>query len=182
MTINDPVVVAELTELHGVYEKALIANDVPVLEGLFWDSPHSIRYGVMENLHGTDEIRAFRQNRPAINLAREITRLDIMSFGDSVGVVNLEFSRPMFGIERSGRQTQFWIRRPEGWRIVSAHVSLLPAPPSYLEAASNRIGLHIAPAEREKVKEDLNRIGAIAAFLMEFPLDQNVEAAPVFQS
>jgi hypothetical protein len=87
----------------------------------------------------------------------------------------------MFGVERHGRQTQFWIRFPEGWKIVSAHVSLLPAPPSYLEAASAQIGLSIDGKERQAVKEDLNRIAAIAGFLMQFPLSQDVEAAPVFQ-
>src|SRR4051812_23434455 len=127
MRINDPAVVAQLMDRHNAYEKALIENDVPVLEALFWDSPHAIRYGVTENLHGADEIRAFRQGRPAINLARTVSRLEIMTLGETAGIVNLEFVRRMDGNERSGRQTQFWFLFEEGWRIVSAHVSLLPA-------------------------------------------------------
>src|SRR4051794_39074972 len=100
MLINDPDVVTELRELHEIYEKALIGNDVPTLEALFWDSPHAVRYGVTENLHGADEIRAFRQSRPAMNLERNIARLEILAIGQTAGIVNLEFVRPMNGVER----------------------------------------------------------------------------------
>ena len=181
MTINDPLIITELTDCHTVYEKALIDNDVATLDSLFWDSPHAIRFGVTENLHGTEEIRQFRQNRPKINLARDVSRVDIMSFGQTAGVVNLEFVRKMDGIERHGRQTQFWMRFPEGWRLVSAHVSLMPSKASYLEAASVQIGLPIDPKSRSAVNDDLGRLKAVAQFLMEFPLAQDVEAAPVFQ-
>lgn len=181
MTINDQAVVAELMDRHNVYEKALMENDAATLESLFWDSPHAVRYGVTENLHGAEEIRAFRRGRPNINLSRTISRLEIMALGDSAGVINLEFVRPIDGIENHGRQTQFWFRFPEGWRIASAHVSLLPGTPSYLEAAADRIGMPIPPACRAAVSEDLNRIGTIAGFLMEFPLSQDIEAAAVFQ-
>ena len=95
MQINDPEVIAELMEKHLIYEAALVGNDVATLDSLFWDSPHAIRYGVGENLHGTEEIRAFRKGRPAFNLARDIVRLDIMALGDSAGIVNLEFARKM---------------------------------------------------------------------------------------
>jgi hypothetical protein len=183
MQINDPVVLAQLRACHEVYEKALIDNDAVILDSFFWDSSHSIRFGVMENLHGADEIRVFRQQRPKINLDREITRLDVMSFGDSVGIVNLEFMRPMNGVETHGRQTQFWMRFPEGWKIVSAHVSLLPPTfeTAYLRAASQEIGLKIDPAYQTDANMDLKRVADIAGFLMQFPLGQDVEAAPVFQ-
>ena len=181
MQINDPAVVAELAALHETYEAALVGNDVATLDSLFWDSPHSIRYGVAENLHGTEEIRAFRKGRPAINLARTITRLDIMTLGHTAGIVNLEFARSMGGTLRSGRQTQFWFRFDDGWKIVSAHVSLMPVQASYSEVAAATIGLGIDQASRPGVDDDLTRLGIIARFLMEFPLGQNVEAAPVFR-
>lgn len=183
MRINDPAVLAELKSCHEVYERALIDNDAAALDAFFWDSPHALRFGVMENLHGAEEIRAFRRGRPKINLDRDILRLDIMAFGDSAGVVNLEFMRPMNGIESHGRQTQFWFRFAEGWKIVSAHVSLLPGPAeaAYLTAASAEIGLRIAPEYQAGVQGDLNRMAGIAGFLMQFPLGQDVEAAPVFQ-
>jgi hypothetical protein len=182
MKINDPVVLADLRRCHEVYEKALIANDATTLDALFWDSPHALRFGVTENLRGAEEIRAFRKGRTSINLDREIRRLDIMALDDSAGIVNLEFMRLTDGIERHGRETQFWLRFAEGWRIASAHVSLLPAAPSYLDAASAKIDLKIPTAERKAVNDDLNRLTAIAGFLMQFPLGQDVEAAPVFQS
>jgi hypothetical protein len=181
MTINDPAVVAELVRCHEVYEKALIANDAEVLDALFWDSPHALRFGVAENLHGADQIRAFRQGRPKINLDREITRLDIVAFGDCAGIVNVEFRRPMDGIERYGRQTQFWFRFAEGWRIASAHVSLLPDKTTYLKAVSAEIGLNIGAEFKAGASEDFARMASIAGFLMQFPIGQDVEAAPVFQ-
>jgi hypothetical protein len=180
MQINDPETLAELHHCHDVYEKALIDNDAQKLGELFWDSPHALRFGATENLHGADEIRAFRQARPKFNLDREIRRLDIMAFGDTVGVVNLEFVRAMDGVERHGRQSQFWLRFPDGWKIVSAHVSLLSAPPSYFEAASAQLGIPIDGQDRAAVNEDLSRIAAIAGFLMQFPLSQNIEPALVF--
>lgn len=180
MQINNPAVIAELTRFHEAYERALIDNDADTLDAFFWNSPHAIRFGVMENLHGAEEIRAFRKARPKINLDREIKRLDIMAFGDTAGIVNLEFMRPINGLERQGRQTQFWFRFPEGWRIVSAHVSLIPSPVPYMDAAAAEIGLPIPDTERAHVNEDLKRIAGIAKFLMQFPLDQEIEAAPVF--
>ena len=180
MKINDSAVIAELNALHEAYEKALGSNDVAVLDSMFWDSPHALRYGVMENLYGMDEVRAFRQNRLPINLERTIRRVEIMSFGDSTGVINLEYVRKVDG-GKIGRQTQFWVRLPEGWKIVSAHVSVMPGPPSYMDAAAARIGLPIAPSVRSGVQEDLDRIAVIAGTLMEFPLSQTSEAGPVFQ-
>ncbi len=179
--INDPAVVAEITALHTRYEAALIGNDVATLNTFFWESAHAIRYGVTENLHGAEEIRAFRQGRPSVNLDRTISHLEILTLGTSAGIVNLEFVRPMDGTERHGRQTQFWYRFPEGWKIVSAHVSLLPGPPSYLDAAAGQIGVPVHPANRSAVSDDLNGIRNIARFLMEFPLQQEVEAATVFK-
>ncbi len=126
MTINDPAVLAELRELYPQYEKALVENDVETLTRMFWASPHAMRFGATENLYGVDEIEAFRKSRPAVNLARTVKRLEIVSFGKDYGSVTLEFEREVKGKIRYGRQSQVWVRLPEGWRIVAAHVSLLP--------------------------------------------------------
>ncbi len=120
--VNDPETVRELRELYPAYEKALVENDVETLTRMFWASPHSVRYGVGENLYGMDEIEAFRKARPSVGLARTVTRLEIATFGKDYGSVVLEFARGAV----KGRQTQVWVRFAEGWRIVSAHVSLLP--------------------------------------------------------
>ena len=125
MQINDPAIVAELAELYPLYEEALVTNDVNTLTRMFWSSPYAIRLGAGENLYGVDEIEAFRKSRPAVNLARQPIRLEIVTFGKDFGSITLEFERTTAtGIVR-GRQSQVWVRLPEGWRIVSAHVSVL---------------------------------------------------------
>ena len=123
MDTNRPEVLAEVTLAFGRYERALVSNDVAVLDELFWDSPHTIRYGSGENLYGIDEIRAFRAARSPAGLAREVLRTQITTFGDSFATTHIEFRRA--GSERIGRQTQSWIKLPEGWKVVSAHVSLM---------------------------------------------------------
>jgi hypothetical protein len=126
MTINDPEVVAELQALYPRYENALVTNDVDTLMAMFWAGPQVMRFGVTENLYGPDELSVFRKGRPAVKLARTVKRLDIVSFGRDSASITLEFERnAASGIVR-GRQSQVWVRLPEGWRIVSAHVSLLP--------------------------------------------------------
>ena len=125
MLINDPTIVAELAALYPLYEEALVTNDVDTLTRMFWSSPYAIRLGAGENLYGVDEIEAFRKSRPAVNLARQPIRLEIVTFGKDFGSITLEFERTTAtGVVR-GRQSQVWVRLEEGWRIVSAHVSIL---------------------------------------------------------
>jgi hypothetical protein len=121
--INLPAVLAEVEAAFAEYQAALVRNDVPVLDRLFWNSPHTLRYGAGENLYGYEAIREFRKGRPAVNLEREITATSITSFGHDFAVTNVEFRRA--GSERIGRQSQTWVRLPEGWRVVAAHVSLM---------------------------------------------------------
>ncbi len=124
--INAPEIVAELRTIYPRYEAALVGNDVGTLTGLFWNSQHAVRMGLAENLYGIDEIAAFRKGRPPVNLARSIRRLDINTFGRDFGSITLEFERTVDGKLLRGRQSQVWVRFSEGWRIVSAHVSLIP--------------------------------------------------------
>lgn len=123
--VNHPEVVAELTELYGRYEKALCENDLTVLDELFWDAPEVVRFGATENLYGIDAVRQFRQQRSPKHLAREIANLKVVTFGFDTGTVTLEFYRSVDGVMKRGRQSQTWCKLPEGWRIVSAHVSWL---------------------------------------------------------
>lgn len=120
MEINLPEVLAEVTAAFDRYEAALAANDTAVLDELFWDSPHTLRYGAGENLYGITAIRAFRNARAAPG-ARELLRTAITSYGRDFATANVEFRRP--GVERTGRQSQTWLRTPQGWRVVAAHVS-----------------------------------------------------------
>jgi len=126
MIINDPAVIAELDELYPRYEQALVTNDVDTLVAMFWAAPEVMRFGVAENLYGHDELEAFRKSRPATNLARTVKRLDIVTFGHDYASISLEFERDSQNGLLRGRQSQVWVRFPTGWRIVSAHVSLLP--------------------------------------------------------
>lgn len=125
--VNLPEVVAELKELYPRYEQALVSNDVETLVAMFWAGPQVMRFGAAENLYGQEELESFRKNRPAANLARTVKRLDIVSFGRDFASITLEFERDTPTGTVQGRQSQAWVRFELGWRIVSAHVSLLPA-------------------------------------------------------
>jgi hypothetical protein len=127
MTINDPEVVAELQALYPRYERAFVTNDVEILVEMFWAGPQVMRFGAGENLYGPGEIEAFRKSRPAANLARTIQRLEIVSFGRDFACITVEFTRPAATGTTHGRQSQVWVRFDEGWRIVQAHVSMLPS-------------------------------------------------------
>ena len=123
MDINLPDVHTEMTALFARYEDALINNRVEVLDELFWPSEHTVRYGVRENLRGIEEIRAFRAARPAHGLARTLQYTVITTFGRDFATAMTEFQRA--GGNKLGRQSQTWVRMPQGWRIVAAHVSLM---------------------------------------------------------
>ena len=122
MEVNLPEVVAEVGAQFARYEQALVSNDVAVLDELFWDSPHTLRYGATENLYGYGEIQAFRAGRPAQGLAREVIRTVITTYGRDFATANIEFRRE--GATGTGRQSQAWVRMPDGWRVVAAHASV----------------------------------------------------------
>jgi len=123
MNVNLPEVLAEVTAVFARYEDALVNNKVEVLDELFWDSPMTVRYGVAENLIGIDAIRAFRTARSAVGLARHLSNTVITTYGRDTATAMTEFQRD--GSTRIGRQSQTWVRMPEGWRVVAAHVSLI---------------------------------------------------------
>jgi hypothetical protein len=128
MEINLPDVVAEVSALFERYEKALTMNDVATLTALFRKAPQTIRYGIGENLYGADEIAAFRNARPAINLDRTIDRTVITAYGRDCATASTLFHREMMGDRKIGRQMQTWVRFPDGWFIVAAHVSIIDKP------------------------------------------------------
>jgi hypothetical protein len=122
-TPNLPGPLSELTAACDIYETALMENDLDRLDALFWDSPLTLRYGVGENLYGIDEIRDFRKGRTGGSPPRDVLRREIVTYGENLGVCNLEFRRR--GGDRIGRQSQTWMKTEDGWRVVSAHVSLM---------------------------------------------------------
>jgi hypothetical protein len=126
MDINLPDVKAEVEAAFARYEAALMANDVDTLQLLFWNSPHTIRYGINEILYGWDEIGAFRSARSPAGLARVISRTVITTFGHDFATASTLFDRVSLPT-KIGRQQQSWARFPDGWHIVAAHVSLIDA-------------------------------------------------------
>ncbi len=127
MEIDLPEVVAEVTAAFERYEQALVSNDVAVLDSIFRNDARVIRYGVGENLYGYQEIAAFRAARSPAGLARTLSKTVITTYGRDVAVASTLFHRAsMRG--KIGRQMQTWVRSPEGWRVVAAHVSVIEEP------------------------------------------------------
>ena len=123
MDINQSDIVAEVTAVFARYEDALVNNTVDVLDALFWASGFTVRFGVGENLYGIAAIRAFRLARPSVGLARTLQNTTITTFGRDFATAMTEFQRE--GSSKTGRQSQTWVRFPDGWRVVAAHVSLI---------------------------------------------------------
>ena len=121
--INIPEVLAEVQAVFARYEAALIGNDRATLDELFWDSPHTLRYGFSENHYGHADIAAFCASLPVQSPPRELLRTVITTYGRDFATANVEFRRE--GSFQTGRQSQTWMRTHEGWRVVAAHVSLL---------------------------------------------------------
>ena len=127
ITINDPAVLTEVEAVFARYEAALVGNDVATLDALFWASERTIRYGGAENLYGFAEIAAYRAARSPAGLERRLDRTMITTFGQDLATASTLFRRDS-SPGRVGRQMQTWVRMPEGWRIVAAHVSIIDDP------------------------------------------------------
>jgi hypothetical protein len=129
MDIDLPEVVAEVKAAFDRYEKALTTNDLATLNAIFRDDPRTIRYGIGENLYGYDEIKAFRGARSPVGLMRTISRTVITTYGRDTATASTLFERESVP-GKIGRQMQTWVRFPDGWHVVAAHVSLIDAPKS----------------------------------------------------
>ena len=127
MEIDLPEVVAEVRQAYERYEQALVTNDVATLDVLFRRDERTIRYGIAENLYGYDKVAAFRATRSPTNLMRTRTRTVITTYGRDFAVASTLFHRDALS-GKVGRQMQTWVRFPEGWRIVAAHVSIIDEP------------------------------------------------------
>lgn len=127
MQVDLPDVLAEVTAQFDRYEKALVSNDVAVLDELFRDDPRTLRYGGAENLYGYREIMAFRAARSPAGLMRRLDRTVITTYGRDIAVASTLFFRDS-APGKVGRQMQTWVRFAEGWKIVAAHVSVIDEP------------------------------------------------------
>ena len=127
--IDIPEVVAEVRKAFDEYEKALVNNDVAKLDELFRDDPRTIRYGAGEILYGYAEIKSFRAARSPVGLGRTLSKTAITTYGREFATAATLYERPS-APGKIGRQMQTWVKFPEGWRVVAAHVSLIDAPKS----------------------------------------------------
>lgn len=121
MKIDDPVLLQEVTAAFHAYEQALMADDVAAMDALFHEAPTTNRYGVGEVLYGIEAIREFRKGRGG-SPQRRLGRVAITVYGDTFATADAEFFRE--NSDRRGRQTQSWVKFADGWKVVSAHVSL----------------------------------------------------------
>lgn len=122
--LNHPETVAEVMACFHAYEAALMANDLARLDAFFWDSPLTTRYGIADRQWGIEELRAFRAGTPAPDFTRTLHHLRICTFGPDTAVAQVEFVRSDTPLR--GFQSQTWRRTPDGWKIVAAHVSMIP--------------------------------------------------------
>ena len=127
MDIDLPEIVAEVRAAFERYERALVSNDVDTLNEIFRDDPRTIRYGATENLYGYEEIKKFRAARSPVGLARTLSRTVITTYGRDYAVASTLFRR-VSAPGKIGRQTQTWVRCPDGWRVVVGHVSMIDEP------------------------------------------------------
>jgi hypothetical protein len=132
MQVDLPDVLAEVTAQFARYEKALVGNDVAVLDELFRADSRTLRYGIAENLYGHDAIVAFRAARSPVGLMRRTAKTVITTYGRDAAVASTLFYRETLP-GRVGRQMQTWVRFAEGWKIVAAHVSIIDEPGSSTE-------------------------------------------------
>jgi hypothetical protein len=127
MKIDLPEVIAEVTAEFERYEKALVSNDIATLDTTFRNDPRTIRYGGGENLYGYAEVAAFRAARSPAGLARTLAKTVISTYGRDHAVASTLYHRTTRP-GKVGRQMQTWVRFPEGWRVVAAHVSVIDEP------------------------------------------------------
>ncbi len=186
--INAPARVAERNVLHDSYERALAANDVPALTAFFWDSAHTVRFGVNEHIYGADALASYRQATAPAFTERKLLRRSILVIGTDTASIMCELTQKIMGQPRHSRQSQVWVRFPQlGWKIVSAHVSnALTAPESptawdaYVDQTAAAIGLPLNAAHRLGVIQSLQRTAAIAAPLLAFEIPAEPDIAPIF--
>ena len=124
MTVDQPEVRAEVERQFQAYEQAFMSNDVETLIGFFWDDERLTRYGIADRQLGIAEMRAFRRASPAPDFTRRIENLRVATFGDATAVATCEFVRSDTPLR--GFQSQTWVRIASGWKIVAAHVSMIP--------------------------------------------------------
>ncbi len=183
-SVNNPATVKAVKKACEAYERAVVSNDVRMLQAFFWDSPEAVRFGGSEELYGFDEISAFRVKRVVNFSKREPVKLTISTFGNEFASVMFEYLADINGVERRGRQSQTWVYINDQWKIASAHVSLATDADkvnSLLAAGLDHLGLAPDPVWMSRIHENFSVTSHLAGRLMAFTLADDIEPAPVFK-
>ena len=135
--INRPEIVAEVLQAFQRYEKALMANDVATLNELFWNAPHTIRFGLAEQAYGHAAIAGVRAARDPKDLRRELTRTVITTYGKDFATASCEYRRIESG--KFGRRCRPGCARPRAgaW-----------SPPTSACSIRSCLPISLPPAER----------------------------------
>ena len=127
ITVDEPDVVAEVKAAYDRYNDAVNSGNIAVLNSTFRDDSRTIRYGQAENLYGYKEIAGFRAAARPLDPPRTLSKTVITTYGRDFAVAStLTYRANQPG--KVGRQMQTWVRFPEGWHVVAAHVSTIDQP------------------------------------------------------
>lgn len=115
-----------VTALSDVYEDALLRNDVELMNSYFAQTDDVRRFGISDMQTGYADVVAWRATATPVDPQRRILERSVVALGPGVVAVDLTFMDSV-SPGRIGRQSQTWVLRAEGWRIVRAHVSVIAA-------------------------------------------------------
>lgn len=121
MKVNRPETLAEVTKAFFAYEKALVDNNVEMINSLFWNDIKTLRYGSNGTLIGHNVLSEFRRARKTVGVRRDLKNTSIVTFGDDFAIANTEAHDE--SVDGTVRQSQTWVRIEGSWKIVSAHLS-----------------------------------------------------------
>lgn len=130
---------ADLLAAVERYERAIVADDVAVLDEAFAPGPATLRGDDAGLLVGHDSIAAFRAGRGGV-ASRVLDRLETRELAHDCWLV-VAVSRYTDG--GSGLQTQVWRRNEGRWRIVAAHVT--PRPRAFDRSVWRVVGDPLVP-------------------------------------
>jgi hypothetical protein len=127
VAVDVPEIVAEVKAAYDRYNNAVNSGNIAVLNATFRNDARTIRYGQAENLYGYNEIEGFRAAARPLDPPRTLSKTVITTYGRDFAVAStLTYRANQPG--KVGRQMQTWVRFPDGWRVVAAHVSTIDAP------------------------------------------------------
>jgi len=125
--IDLPDVVKEVKAAYDRYNNAVNSGTISTLNNTFWNDSRTIRYGQAENLYGYEAIEGFRAAARPLDPPRTLSKTVITTYGRDFAVAStLTYRANQPG--KVGRQMQTWVRFPDGWHVVAAHVSTIDEP------------------------------------------------------